>query len=99
VRELREAFGIGILGQYPRHLDALPGRRFDRVITVCDKARGVRQEVPRYPRRVHRSVPEPATAGDTDQASHPAFQRTATDIDTRIRHLLPVLATTHHKEV
>jgi protein-tyrosine-phosphatase len=99
VRELREAFGIGISGQHPRHLDALPGRRFDHVFTLCDKAREVCQEVPRYPRRIHWSVPEPATAGDADRASPPAFQRTAADINTRIRHPLPVLGTTHHKEV
>ncbi len=28
--------------------------------------------------------------------SYPAFQRTAADIDTRIRHLLPVLTATDH---
>jgi ArsR family transcriptional regulator, arsenate/arsenite/antimonite-responsive transcriptional repressor / arsenate reductase (thioredoxin) len=38
----------------------------------------------------------PASAHDTDQASYPAFQHTAEDIDTRIRHLLPVLASTNH---
>jgi hypothetical protein len=41
---------------------------------------------------VHWSIPDPATAGDTDQTNYPAFQHTAAGIDTRIRHLLPVLA-------
>jgi protein-tyrosine-phosphatase/DNA-binding transcriptional ArsR family regulator len=99
VRALREAFGIDISRQHPQHLDAVAGRRFDYVITLCDKAREVCPDFPDHPRRVHWSIPDPATAGDTDQASYPAFQRTAADIDTRIRHLLPVLAATHRKEV
>lgn len=35
--------------------------------------------------------PTPATAGGTDQTNYPSFQHTATTIDIRIRHLLPVL--------
>jgi len=99
VRVLREVFDIGISGQHPRHLDALAERRFDHVITLCDKAREACPEFGHQPRRVHWSIPDPATAGDTDRASYPAFQRTAADVDTRIRHLLPVLATNHGTEV
>ena len=98
-RVLREAFGISISGQRPRHLDAVAGRRFDRVITLCDKAREACPELGHQPRRAHWSIPDPATAGDTDQASYTAFHHTAEDIDTRIRHLLPVLAATHRQEV
>ncbi|HEY0577961.1 MAG TPA: ArsR family transcriptional regulator [Pseudonocardia sp.] len=91
IRVLRETFDIDISGQRPQHLDILAGRTFDHVITLCDRAREACPEFPRNPRRVHWSIPDPATAGDTDQASYPAFQRTAADIDTRMRHLLPVL--------
>ena len=63
------------------------------MITLCDKAREVCPEFGDHPRRLHWSIPDPAAAGDSDQASYPAFQRTAADIDTRIRHLLPVLTT------
>jgi protein-tyrosine-phosphatase/DNA-binding transcriptional ArsR family regulator len=94
VRVLREAFDIDIANQQPRYLDTLTGRRFDHVITLCDRAREVCPEFAHHPRRIHWSIPDPATAGDTDQASYPAFQRTAADIDTRIRHLLPVLDAT-----
>lgn len=98
-RVLREAFGIDISGQRPRHLDAVAGRRFDRVITLCDRAREACPDLGHHPGRAHWSIPDPAAAGDTDQASYPAFQRVADDIDARIRHLLPVLAATHPQEV
>jgi protein-tyrosine-phosphatase/DNA-binding transcriptional ArsR family regulator len=94
IRVLHEAFGISISGQRPRHLDTLAGRGFDHVITLCDRAREVCPEFLHHPRRVHWSIPDPATADDTDEASYPAFQRTAADIDIRIRHLVPVLAAT-----
>jgi ArsR family transcriptional regulator, arsenate/arsenite/antimonite-responsive transcriptional repressor / arsenate reductase (thioredoxin) len=73
-------------------LETLTGHRLDYLITLCDKAREVCPEFPDHPRRLHWSIPDPATAGDTDQASYPAFQRTAANIDTRIHYLLPVLA-------
>jgi len=69
------------------------------MITLCDKAREACPEFEGHPRRLHWSVPDPAAAGNGDRASYPAFTRTATDINTRIRHLLPVLATTNPKEV
>src|SRR5919198_1224131 len=87
VRVLRDQYGIDVADQRPRHLDTLRGCRFDYVITLCDKAREACPDFLEHPRRVHWSIPDPATAGDTDQASYPAFQHTATEINTRIRHL------------
>ncbi len=89
VRVLRDQSGIDVADQRPRHLDTLAGRRFDHVITLCDKAREVCPEFGDHPHRQHWSVPDPAAAG----TSYAAFVRTAADIDTRVRHLLPVLAT------
>ncbi|MEU7850263.1 ArsR family transcriptional regulator [Micromonospora parva] len=94
VRVVREDFSLDITDRRPRHWDTLTGRRFDYVISLCDKAREVCPDFPGHPRRVHWSIPDPATAGDTDQVSYPAFQRAATDIDTRVRHLLPALNAT-----
>lgn len=96
VRVLREQFGIDIAGQRPRHLDTVADRQFDHVITLCDKVREVCPDFDERSRLAHWSIPDPATTGDQD---YPAFARVAAEIDTRIRHLLPVLATTTHPEV
>lgn len=91
VQVLREEFDVDIAGQRPQHLDTLAERRFDHVITLCDKAREACPEFGHDPRRVHWSIADPTKAGDTDQSTYPAFRRTAVDINTRIRHLLPTL--------
>ncbi|MEN3266380.1 MAG: ArsR family transcriptional regulator, arsenate/arsenite/antimonite-responsive transcriptional [Pseudonocardia sp.] len=98
IRVLRETFGIDISSQRPQHVNTHAGRMFDHVITLCDRAREACPEFPHHPRRAHWSIPDPATADDTDHATYPAFQRTAADIDTRIRHLLPVLTATDREK-
>jgi protein-tyrosine-phosphatase/DNA-binding transcriptional ArsR family regulator len=99
IRVLRETFGIDISHQRPQHLDTLADRRFNHVITLCDRAREACPDFPHHPQRAHWSIADPATADDGDQASYPAFQRIAVAIDTRIRHLLPVLTATDRSEV
>jgi len=97
VHVLRETFGIDVSGQRPRHLDTLAGRTFDHVVTLCDRAREACREF-LHPRGVHWSIPDPTTADDSDQAGYSAFERAAADIDTRVRHLLPVLTATDRQE-
>jgi protein-tyrosine-phosphatase/DNA-binding transcriptional ArsR family regulator len=99
VRVLRETFGIDISRQRPQHLDTLAGRSFSHVVTLCDRAREACPEFPHQPRRAHWSIPDPATADGDVQAGYPAFQRIAGEIDTRVRHLLPVLTATDRSEV
>ncbi|AXK34414.1 ArsR family transcriptional regulator [Streptomyces armeniacus] len=94
VQVLREQHGIDISGQRPRHLDALLGRRFDYVISLCDKVREVCPDFGDQPRLVHWSIPDPAAATSPGPVGHPAFVRTAAEIDTRIRYLLPLLTPT-----
>ncbi|MGW5669396.1 arsenate reductase/protein-tyrosine-phosphatase family protein [Micromonospora sp. NPDC003776] len=92
VRVLRRNFGIDVAAQRPTHLDTLTGRRFDYVITVCDRAREACAGVGGDARRLHWSIPDPAPGGDTARSTYPAFTRIAGDIDNRVRRLGPVLA-------
>ncbi|MEU8236073.1 ArsR family transcriptional regulator [Actinoplanes sp. NPDC048967] len=87
VRVLRRDFGIDLGDRRPRHFDTLTGHRFDYVISVCDQAREACPEFAGRPRRMHWSIPDPATSGDPRHA----FAHTAAALDTRIRHLLPTL--------
>ncbi|GAA4956024.1 ArsR family transcriptional regulator [Actinoplanes utahensis] len=97
VRALHDRFGVDVASSRPRHLDTLTGRRFDYVITLCDKAREVCRDLGDPAGRLHWSIPDPATARAGDD--YPAFLRVAADIDTRVRHLLPVLAATEAQEI
>ncbi|WP_030511235.1 ArsR family transcriptional regulator [Microbispora rosea] len=94
VHVLREQYGIDIADRRPRHLDTLRDRRFDYVITLCDKVRESCPEFGDHARWIHWSTPDPAAAGRSEQDVHAALGRATADIDTRIRHLLPVLAQT-----
>jgi protein-tyrosine-phosphatase/DNA-binding transcriptional ArsR family regulator len=98
VRVLRESYDIATVEPRPRRLESLADRHFDHLITLCDKAREVCRHQTGWANRTHWSIPDPVAAGATDQASYPAFQHTAADIDARLRHLMPTLATDAHQE-
>jgi protein-tyrosine-phosphatase/DNA-binding transcriptional ArsR family regulator len=98
VRVLREHYGINITDQQPRPLDSVADRRFDYLITLCDKAREVRHPIADHPRLIHWSINDPATVAGTDRAGYPAFLRTAAEVDTRVRYLVPLLAAEPHQE-
>jgi len=90
VAVLRDRYRIDISGHRPTHVEAVTGQRFDYVISLCDKAREACPEFSFRPGRVHWSLPDPA-AGEDGLAGIAAFERTAADLDTRIRFLLPAL--------
>lgn len=93
VRVLAE-HGIDVRGRAAKHLSVFTADRFGYVITLCDRVREVCPEFPGHPRHIHWSIPDPAAAGDTDEASYPAFQATAAELDARIGFLLAVIAAT-----
>ncbi|WP_430495953.1 MarR family transcriptional regulator [Micromonospora trifolii] len=80
--------GIDLTGARPKHLDEFTGRRFDRVITLCDRVKEVCPTFPDQPRRAHWSIPNPAG----DPAGLPAFTRAADEIAGRIAFLLHTIA-------
>ena len=94
VRAMQAVHGIDLTGRQPKHLQLFVRRRFDRVITLCDRVREVCPDFPGEPDAVHWSIPDPAAGGPPgdDRASYPAFERTAADLETRIRFLLAELS-------
>jgi protein-tyrosine-phosphatase/DNA-binding transcriptional ArsR family regulator len=87
VRVMRER-GVDIRSNVSKPLTAFARHRFDYVVTLCDKVREVCPEFPGEPARIHWSIADPALAGDINEESYPAFQRTATDIEGRVRFML-----------
>lgn len=84
--------GIDISENRTKHLDELVAQRFDMVITLCDRVREVCPDLPSQPALAHWSMPDPAREATTHSASYPAFERTAAELEIRIRFLLPLLA-------
>ena len=89
---LRDRYRIDISSHRPAPVAAVAGDPFDYVISLCDKAREACPEFAGSPQRVHWSLPDPAAGVDTPGAVYARFDRLATELNTRIRFLLPVLA-------
>ena len=92
---------IDIAGRPTKSLTRFTRTRFDRVITLCDKVREICPQFPGEPTAAHWSIADPAAAGDDDEATYPAFQRVADEIESRVDLLLADLMTrpierTHH---
>jgi protein-tyrosine-phosphatase/DNA-binding transcriptional ArsR family regulator len=87
VRVMRER-GADIAGHRSKPLSEFDGERFDYVVSLCDRVREVCPEFPGHPDLVHWSIPDPARAGDGDEETYPAFQRTADELAARIPFLL-----------
>jgi protein-tyrosine-phosphatase len=87
VEAMRER-GIDISGQRAKHVDLFRGHEFDRVVTLCDRAREACPELPGAHTTVHWSVPNPAEAHPPDLD---AYRATAKEVGTRVGYLLPLL--------
>jgi protein-tyrosine-phosphatase len=92
-RVMRER-GIDLAGARSKHLGELTGRRFDYVISLCDRVREVCPEFPGTPQAIHWSVRDPAREPGTDEQTLPAFERTAAELATRIGFLLEAIKQT-----
>ena len=80
--------GLDIADRTTKHLDRFVHNRFDRVITLCDKVKEVCPEFPGAPSTAHWSMADPGAEGDSDDASYPAFVRTADEIEGRVDLLI-----------
>jgi protein-tyrosine-phosphatase/DNA-binding transcriptional ArsR family regulator len=94
------ARGIDLAGRRSKHFGEFTGRRFDYVISLCDRVREVCPEFPGTPQAIHWSVRDPAREPGTDKQSLPAFERTAVELEMRIGFLLAAInQTTGTQEV
>jgi protein-tyrosine-phosphatase len=91
VRVMRDEHGIDLAGHESKHFGVFANERFDWVVSLCDRVREVCPEFPAHPEAIHWSIPNPAAAGEADDASYPLFQQTASELETRIGFLLAVL--------
>lgn len=88
IAAMRE-IGVDIRNQTPKGLDEFQGKKFDLVITVCDR---VREVCPRYEfcaAALHWSIPDPIKVDDPGQQIQ-AFEAARDEIRRRIRHLLSI---------
>jgi ArsR family transcriptional regulator, arsenate/arsenite/antimonite-responsive transcriptional repressor / arsenate reductase (thioredoxin) len=76
----------------PKHLSEFADRRFDYVITLCDRVREACPEFPGGARRLHWSLPDPAREPGNDEQTLPAFERLADELTVRIGFLLDAVA-------
>ena len=83
--------GIDISGNTTKHLRRYARNHFDYVVTLCDKVREVCPEFPGEPATIHWSMPDPAAEGSDDEETYPAFERTADELETRVRQLIAQL--------
>jgi ArsR family transcriptional regulator, arsenate/arsenite/antimonite-responsive transcriptional repressor / arsenate reductase (thioredoxin) len=93
VRVMRER-GIDLTGHRSRHLSEFTGRRFDYVISLCDRVREVCPEFPGEPELIHWSIPDPAREPGSDEETLPAFERTAAELCIRIDFLIKAIEPT-----
>ena len=99
VRVMRER-GIDLAGRRSKHLSEFADQRFDYVISLCDRVREVCPEFPGGPELIHWSIPDPARDPGSDEETLPAFERTATELETRIGFLIEAIEqTTTNQEV
>jgi protein-tyrosine-phosphatase/DNA-binding transcriptional ArsR family regulator len=86
--------GIDLAGRRAKHLGEFAGQRFDYVITLCDRVREVCPEPANWPELIHWSIPDPAREPGSDAKTLPAFERTATELATRVGFLVDAIERT-----
>jgi protein-tyrosine-phosphatase/DNA-binding transcriptional ArsR family regulator len=86
--------GIDLAGRRSKHLSEFAGERFDYVISLCDRVRGVCPEFPGPPELIHWSIPDPGLEPGSDEATLPAFEHTAAELCTRIGFLIEAIEQT-----
>jgi ArsR family transcriptional regulator, arsenate/arsenite/antimonite-responsive transcriptional repressor / arsenate reductase (thioredoxin) len=85
------ARGIDTSELRSKHVDELVRRRFDYVVSLCDRVREVCPEFPGGPGLIHWSIPDPAAAPGSIDDTYPVFEETANELESRIAFLLHLI--------
>jgi arsenate reductase len=80
--------GIDISRHRSKSLGDFAGRRFDHVITVCDRARESCPTLPGATSVLHWSFDDPAAATGSEEERQAVFRRVRDEIEREIRRFL-----------
>jgi protein-tyrosine-phosphatase len=84
-------YGIDLSGRQAKHLNTYARRRFDYVVSLCDRVREVCPEFPGDPTVIHWSIADPSAEPGNNEETLPVFRRTAAELEARIRFLLALM--------
>ncbi|MGQ0696340.1 MAG: arsenate reductase ArsC [Nitrospiraceae bacterium] len=87
VTVMKEA-GVDISNHRSKRMDELSGRRFDYVITVCDRAKETCPVFPGATSGLHWSIDDPADAQGEEEAQLAVFRRVRDGIAQRVREFI-----------
>jgi protein-tyrosine-phosphatase len=90
--------GVDLAGRRSKHLSEFAGQRFVYVISLCDRVRKVCPEFPGGPELINWSIPDPGREPGSDEETLPAFERTATELSTRIASPIGAIERTTTKQ-
>jgi len=85
--EVMKELGIDISGHRSRHLDEVPWREADTVVTLCGEAEESCPVLASRVRRVHWPLPDPAAAAEAEQLR--VFRHVRDEIRWRVASLWP----------
>jgi len=85
--QVMEEAGIDIAAQESKHLDAVPWRTADTVVTLCAEGADACPTVPGKVRRVHWPLPDPAAAPEAEKLG--VFREVRDEIRWRVAALWP----------
>jgi protein-tyrosine-phosphatase len=82
---LNDVYGIDVSAQHPKSWDRYLKESFDFIITVCDRAAESCPAFPGDPERIRWSFRDPAEVTGSEGQQRRAFERTASEMASRIR--------------
>ena len=82
--------GIDVGGATSKPVGGFLGRRFDYVITVCDRARATCPVFPGGAQTLHWGIDDPAEASGSDRERQAAYDRALRELAGRIHAFIPL---------